>query len=119
MEQVNYSKISQQPKVEEPVIEVNNEVIVEEVVNEPIVEGVVVSEPVTTEATVTEVTGVVVNCNKLNVRKEAKKESEVIVIINKNEQVTVNVTNSTEDFYKVTTATGIEGYCMKQFINVK
>ena len=57
--------------------------------------------------------------NKLNVRKEAKKESEVIVIINKNEQVTVNVTNSTEDFYKVTTATGIEGYCMKQFINVK
>ena len=88
-----------------------------EMIEDPVIEEVVITnEPV---KLVQEVKGVVVNCNKLNVRKEANKDSEVLVVINKNEEVTITIEDSTEDFYKVTTATGIEGYCMKQFINVK
>ena len=106
---MNYSKISQQAK--------NEETVVEDVVNKPDVEEIVITnQPV---KLVQEVPGEVVNCDKLNVRKEANKESDPVCVINKNEEVTITIEDSTEDFYKIITATGIEGYCMKQFINVK
>ena len=64
----------------------------------------------------------VINCEKLNVRKEASKTAEVVCVINKNTELTVNVTNSTEDFYKVYTTNNevlVEGYCVKDFIKIK
>lgn len=63
--------------------------------------------------------GIVVGCEKLNVRKEADKKSEPLCVINKNEEVKINLTESTTYFYKVQTSSGIEGYCMKEYINVK
>lgn len=64
-----------------------------------------------------------VSCkNKLNVRKEPSKNSEVLCVINKDTQVAVDIVNSTDDFYKVIIDHNnklVEGYCMKQFITVK
>lgn len=65
------------------------------------------------------VTEGVVNCERLYVRKEATINSDPITIINKSEEVTIDLIASTEDFYKVHTVSRIEGYCMKKFINVK
>ena len=61
----------------------------------------------------------IVDCEKLYVRKEATTNSEPITIINKSEEVSIDLNESTEDFYKVHTTFGVEGYCMKKFINIK
>ena len=62
--------------------------------------------------------GYVTECIKLNVREAASKDSNVLCEILLNSKVIVDKENSTEDFYKVTTETGVEGYCMKRYINV-
>lgn len=67
----------------------------------------------------TNLLAVVVNCAKLNVRKEASKDSEVVCIITKGDEVAVDLDASTEDFYKINTSNGIEGYCVKDFIEIK
>lgn len=61
----------------------------------------------------------IVDCEKLYVRKEATINSEPLAIINKSEEVSIDLNESTEDFYKVHTTSEVEGYCMKKFINVK
>ena len=63
--------------------------------------------------------GIVVNCIKLNVRKEPDKTSDIIQIIDALTEVRVIVKDSTYNFYKVILPSGIEGYCMKKFIELK
>ena len=61
-------------------------------------------------------------CTKLNVRKEASKESEVVCVVTTDCDIAVSMENSTEDFYKIHTVMNgvlVEGYCMKQFINIE
>lgn len=68
------------------------------------------------------VIAVIEKCNKLNVRKEAIKTSDVVCVIAKGTEVQIDFENSTEDFYKISTYVNdvlVEGYCMKQFINIK
>ena len=65
-----------------------------------------------------ELIGYVTDCVKLNVREAASKDSNALCEIILNSKVIVDEENSTDDFYKVTTETGVEGYCMKQYINV-
>lgn len=64
------------------------------------------------------VEGVVVNCTRLNIRAEANKEAAVVGIFSKGTSVMVELENSTDDFYKIDTL-GLEGYCMKNFIEIK
>ena len=64
------------------------------------------------------VIGVVDGCEKLNMRKDFNKESDIVTIIAKGTELTINLSESTDDFYKVCTAAGIEGYCMKKFISI-
>lgn len=59
-----------------------------------------------------------VNTDALNVHEEPKENSEVLGIIYKSTNVLIDNDESTEDFYKVCTETGLEGFCMKQFITV-
>lgn len=75
-------------------------------------------EPVTDDVVPATLKG----CTKLNMRKEASKDSEVVCVITKDSTITVSIGNSTEDFYKVNTIVKdvlVEGYCMKQFIDVE
>lgn len=67
------------------------------------------------------ITGKVSGCDKLNVRKESNKEAEVLCIIDNNTIVHIdtNATDSENEFYKVTTPSEIEGYCMKKFITIQ
>lgn len=60
-----------------------------------------------------------VGCEKLYVRSDATVDSEPIGVINRDSKVFVYEDESTEEFYKVCTATGLEGYCMKKFISVQ
>jgi uncharacterized protein YgiM (DUF1202 family) len=58
-------------------------------------------------------------CLNLNVRKEPKPDAEVVLTIPCNTEVRVDIYESAYQFYKICTASGIEGFCMKQFITIK
>lgn len=56
---------------------------------------------------------------RLNVRKQPSKDSEVLEVITKNSEVEFDFDGETDTFYKVRTKSGVEGYCMKEFISIK
>ena len=65
--------------------------------------------------------GIVANCEKLNLRRSPLKDSDGANIITEllpGVAVVIDEDESTPNFYKVTTETGLEGYCMKQFIEL-
>lgn len=103
----NYNKISAETApVEEPKIDVIDEVMEAELQGKPIPE-----EPVTI--------GVVSNCSRLNIRKKSNVNAEIIGRANMNDEVTVDLDKSTKTFYKIETKFGLEGYCMKEYITIK
>lgn len=65
------------------------------------------------------VIGHVVDCGKLNVRKEPDEDAEILGTIPAGAEVMIDESESTGDFYNVCAASGFEGFCMKRFIAVK
>ncbi len=66
------------------------------------------------------VLGVVTECAKLRLRSTPEvKDNNTITELNFAADLLVDLENSTEDFYKVTTSAGVEGYCMKQYVNIE
>ena len=61
----------------------------------------------------------VVNCNKLNVREEPSLDSTIVCEVNSQTELMIDENESNDEFYKVFTASGIEGFCMKKFIAVQ
>ena len=125
----NYSKFSQKKEsvnLEEifPEIEVVEADVEQEPIMDPVIEAEaeqaqeIVEESQEVEETVSTV-GFVDNCECLRVRKESNVDSEELCIINKLSEVVIDLDNSTDYFYKVTTSEGVEGYCMKKFITIK
>ena len=66
------------------------------------------------------VDGIVSNCELLNIRKDSSKDAEVLCTIGVNTMVKVDLTvdKEAEEFYKIVTPNGVEGYCMKKFITI-
>lgn len=62
--------------------------------------------------------GMVFNCAALRVRKEPSFDCEVVETINKGSSVTINDEESTNEFYRVATRSGVVGFCSKQFIKL-
>lgn len=62
-------------------------------------------------------TGVVANCTKLNVRSKPKVTADVVSVLDAATKVEIDVEKSNKEWYKVSTASGIDGYCMRKFIN--
>lgn len=65
------------------------------------------------------VTGVVTGCSRLNVRVAPDLEAEAICVIPVWSEVQICTTHNIYLWYHVLTAAGQEGYCMKQFIEIK
>ena len=63
-------------------------------------------------------TGVVYNCEKLNIRKSASKDSDVVAVVDAGSELLIDSAKSTYNFYKVCTASGIEGYCMAEYVKI-
>lgn len=63
--------------------------------------------------------GVVTDCIKLNVRKAPVADSEILAVIMLLSEVMVDMDNSSDEFYKICTAAGIEGYCVKKYIALR
>ena len=76
-----------------------------------------VEEPVLEpESSEESVYGKVAGCERLNVRSEATKDSDIICVIDEGTEVMVDLDDSTVDWYKVYLEDGIEGYCLAEFI---
>lgn len=76
-----------------------------------------VQETVETVSLPKTVEGVVAKCLKLNVRAEPDKDADVVCILDAMSEVKIDVTKSTPDWFKITTAIGAEGYCMRRFVD--
>ena len=84
---------------------------VEPKIEEPVVEEVVETvEPAKS--------GVVVDCLKLNVREAPNAYADVVCVIDASTNLAIYEDESTDEFYKVCTESGAEGYCMKKFIKI-
>lgn len=61
----------------------------------------------------------VVNCLRLHVYSEPKEDSEVIRKLRFLTEVIIDLGSSTEEFYKIYTAIGAEGFCQKKLLTIK
>ena len=63
--------------------------------------------------------GIVTDCLQVNVHKKPKNDSEIVTTVDALSEVSVNMGASTNLFYRVYTADGAEGFCMKKYIALK
>lgn len=103
----NYSKPAKKAPQPEVPLEVNKAI-----------EEIETIAPIAPEPKKT-VRGVVVGCFNLNVRTGPRKDFDVICEIPSESEVEIDESESFEDFYKICTASGVEGFCMKKFIEVR
>lgn len=85
----------EQPVIEEVVSEVTEELKTDEFLN-----------------------GIVHNCVKLNVRRNPSIDSEVIAVINEQDQIKVKDVDTLSDWYFIQLPNGEEGFSMKKYIAV-
>lgn len=122
----NFAKRNEE--VKEPVTteqndNVQNEIINDEVTNvEPIQNEITEPEIEKEEKVEDKFVKGIVTAEKLNVRREASKDADVLTIISKGTGLEINLTKSTNDFYCVKVIVNAElttGFVMKKFVNVK
>ena len=63
--------------------------------------------------------GVVVNCSKLNVRAEPTTDADVLTTLDVGSEIMIDNARSTHEWLKITTAAGIDGFCMRRFVSAK
>ena len=114
----NVNEIEESVKETEEITNEVNETVeqVEETINE--VEESTNEIEETKEEVTEEVIGKISGFEKLYVRKEASKDSEPVGIVTNKDDLSINVARSTDDFYKVITSNGLEGYCVKEFVKI-
>lgn len=103
----NYSKMSTKSEVEETTVPDTEtfEGLIDEVVQED-----TKPEPIV---------GLVSGCGKLNIRKEPNLFSEVVCEAVLKSELVIDLDKSTDEWYSVCAPAGIEGFCMKKFVEIK
>ena len=91
---------------------------------EPNSRGLRAEAPMVDEAAPAEVmkaftAGVVTDCMRLYVRKDPSPAGAVVPVLACLSKVMVDMKGSTDEFYKVCTASGAEGFCMRKYIALK
>ena len=61
----------------------------------------------------------VTNCLRLHVLAEPDANAEVVCKLRYLTEVMIDLDSSTEDFYKIYTAIGAEGFCQKELVTIK
>lgn len=110
----NYSKQSRKPEETpastEPVIPMSMRVSVPESEETQAVNDAVKSE---------HITGIVDNCFRLNVREKPSVDAEILTALEAGSEVRLLNDKMENGFYKVCTASGLEGYCMCEYLVLK
>lgn len=61
----------------------------------------------------------VANCLRLHIYSEPKLDSEIVCKVRYATEVEIDLDKSTEEFYKIYTAIGAEGFCQKDLVTIK
>lgn len=85
----------------------------------PVVEPVIVNETVETVTLPETVIGTVANCSKLNVRAKPATDAEVLTVLTGGSEIEIDPARSTSEWLKINAAAGVEGFCMRKFVNAK
>lgn len=107
----NAKKYDDKPKTEESVDHVEPV--------EPAVEVKMVEETVNTVPIPKTINGIVANCTKLNIRKDPSVHAEILGVVNVDSEMKIDMDKSNDKWFYVSTAVGIDGYCMRDFVNTK
>lgn len=111
----NYTQYSNKPK--KVTTEVKMESAPKPIEVKPVEETVKpVEETVKTVALPKTVDGMVVGCAKLNVRTEPSLFSDIVCTLDAMSEIEIDVDKSDNDWFYVCTASGIEGYCMRKYV---
>lgn len=63
--------------------------------------------------------GIVVDCTRLNIRKEPKKDAYIKAVVDAGAELRViDSDKHAGDWYKVITANKVHGYCMKKYVKL-
>lgn len=84
----------------------------------PIPTPVDTTEPPVKKKTPKLVTGVVVKCQRLNVREQMFIGAKVLCELPVSSKVKVIANEHHDEWYHVFTESGIEGFCMRKFVEV-
>lgn len=87
--------------------------IYEVAMEQPVIEEVA-EEPKTDEF----LDGIVHNCVKLNVRRNPSIDSDVIAVLNEQDQIKVKDVDTLGDWYFIQLPNGKEGFSMKKYVAV-
>lgn len=130
MSKHNYSQYSNKNtvNVDETVVE-ETSVVVEEtpaVVEEtPVVDVAPVTAPVAEAETgkkkskpAKSMTGVVSGCTKLNIRVKPNTTAAVLCVVDAKSELKIDESKTNKDWFAVCTSNGVEGYCMRKFVEV-
>ena len=108
-----------EPEVTEEETNIEPEVTEEETNIEPeVTEGETNIEPEVTEEEIQNEQLVRVIPNLLNVRFEAEKDATIVTIVSKDDELILLDKEPINGFYHIITKTGIEGYCMVEFVEL-
>ena len=91
---------------------------VETNVEPEVTEGETNIEPEVTEEEIQNEQLVRVIPNLLNVRFSAEKDSTIVTIVSKDDELVLLDKEPINGFYHIITKTGIEGYCMVEFVEL-
>lgn len=61
----------------------------------------------------------VVTCLRLHVFSKPNVDSDIVCKLRYLTEVEIDLKSSTESFYKIYTAVGAEGFCLKEFVTFK
>ena len=108
-----------EPEVTEGETNIEPEVTEEETNIEPeVTEGETNVEPEVNEEEIQNEQLVRVIPNLLNVRFEAEKDATIVTIVSKDDELILLDKEPINGFYHIITKTGIEGYCMVEFVEL-
>lgn len=65
------------------------------------------------------VSGTVVDCNRLNIRTKPSINSQPVGNVTVDSEVIVNINQSNNEWFKVITKDGVEGFCMKKYVKIE
>ena len=108
--------------VDKMLVDATDEIVEEiEEVNDSVEDAIEIDDSVSADEIVEEtesLVGVVSGCAKLNVRKEPNITSEPVCIVSEKTVLLIDQDLSTDEWYKVNTEAGMEGFCMKKYVTV-
>ena len=129
MSKHNYSQYSKNTvNVEETVVEETPAVVeatpavketpVVDVIIEPVAEAET-SKKKTKPAKPATMTGIVSGCTKLNIRVKPNATATVLCVVDAKSELKIDESKTNKDWFAVCTSNGVEGYCMRKFVEVK